>query len=40
MIYRKMFKRVDPKSSRHKEFFFLSIFWAAPTAYGGSQARG
>ena len=21
-------------------FFFFAIFWAAPTAYGGSQARG
>ena len=20
--------------------FFFAIFWAAPTAYGGSQARG
>ena len=41
-------KAFDKFNSRDKNsfffffffFFFFSIFWAAPLAFGGSQARG
>ena len=50
MLYMKVV-RVNPKNSHYKEKFFLFLkfclfsfifcpFRAAPTAYGGSQARG